>query len=80
MALEIDTAIAYWNLLFQGRDSRVDLWTNYLKQEKQKGVSTDTWNLFFEFLISTDDTYGNYDVSGAWPVIIDGFVEFARMQ
>jgi DCN1-like protein 1/2 len=78
--LDIDTAIAYWDILFQGRDPRVPLWIAYLKQEKQRGISMDTWNLFFEFLASTNEDYSNYDSNSAWPCIVDAFVDYARMQ
>jgi DCN1-like protein 1/2 len=67
-------------LLFQNKDSRVPLWVEYLKKERQRGVSPDTWNLFLSFLVSTDMSYSNYDFAGAWPTIIDGFVEFAKEQ
>lgn len=69
---------SYWSLLFQNKDARVSLWSEFLKKEKQKGVSPDTWNLFLEFLLSIDSKCTNYDPTGAWPVIIDSFVEYAK--
>ncbi|CAD5229214.1 unnamed protein product [Bursaphelenchus okinawaensis] len=78
--LEIDTAIAYWNLIFENRDARVPVWIQFLQEKETKGVSRDTWNLFFDFLIQTMDNYENYDAEGAWPVMIDEFVEYAKSK
>ncbi|CAD5234668.1 unnamed protein product [Bursaphelenchus xylophilus] len=78
--LEIDTAVAYWNLIFEDRDSRVPIWIEFLKNNKTRGVSRDTWNLFFDFLVQTMDTYDNYDAEGAWPVMIDEFVDYAKTR
>ncbi|KAI6191666.1 Defective in cullin neddylation protein [Aphelenchoides bicaudatus] len=78
--LEVETAILYWTLLFQNKDERVPQWVEFLRREKQRGVSQDTWNLFLSFLISTDMDYSNFDFAGAYPTLIDGFVEYAKQQ
>jgi len=78
--LDVSTAIAYWSLIFQGKDPRVPLWIQFLNEQQQRGVSRDTWNLFFDFLVSTNESYSNYDSEGAWPVLIDEFVEYAKSR
>lgn len=77
-SLDIDTAIAYWELIFGDSDLRVKVWINFLRDRNQKAVPKDTWNLFLDFLRSTDPLYSNYDCEGAWPVVIDEFVEYAK--
>jgi len=79
-SLNIDMAVAYWKLLFQDMpdEPRVDEWVAFLQQRKVKGVPRDTWNLFLDFLHATDTSLANYDCEGAWPLLIDEFVEFLR--
>lgn len=79
-SLAIDTAIALWELIFGDLDPRVQVWINFLQDRKQKAVPKDTWNLFLDFLRSTDPLYSNYDCEGAWPVVIDEFVEYAKQN
>jgi len=79
-SLHIDMAVAYWKLLFQDmpEEPRVDEWVVFLQQRKVKGVPKDTWNLFLDFLLTTDLSLSNYDCEGAWPVLIDEFVDYVR--
>lgn len=79
--LGIETACAYWMLFFETREPRVRLWITFLEEQKTRAVSLDLWNMFFEFLTTTNDTYDDYDtVSSAWPVTIDEFVVYARKR
>ncbi|KAL3308684.1 DCN1-like protein 1 [Cichlidogyrus casuarinus] len=76
--LGLDEAIAYWTLLLSGRYMHLDLWFKFLQEKHKKPVSQDTWKLFFEFVQITDPKFDNFDMNGAWPYLIDAFVEYAK--
>lgn len=71
-------ACAFWKLLFTGRWVHVDLWCEYVELEYKRSVSKDTWVLLHDFIVSVDEKFSNYDENHAWPVVIDGFVAWAK--
>ncbi|CAB54261.2 Defective in cullin neddylation protein 1 [Caenorhabditis elegans] len=48
------------------------------KQFKSVWISRDTWNLFWDFILLSKPDLSDYDDEGAWPVLIDQFVDYCR--
>jgi len=53
-------------------------WNEFVKPPKTKSINKDIWKSWREFLLETDTNFENYDESGAWPSVIDDFVEHVR--
>ncbi|CAI9295286.1 unnamed protein product [Lactuca saligna] len=76
-SLALDTAIGMWQLLFEEKEwPLVDHWCQFLQARHNKAISRDTWSQLLEFARSVDPTLANYDAEGAWPYLIDEFVEY----
>ncbi|KAL8171034.1 hypothetical protein V2J09_022838 [Rumex salicifolius] len=75
-SLALDTAIGMWQLLFAEKNwPLIDHWCQFLQDHHNKAISRDTWSQLLEFIKSVDPQLTNYDAEGAWPYLIDEFVE-----
>lgn len=77
-SLPIETARQLFPLILDGRFAHLDLWSEFLLQRKHS-ISKDTYSLLLDFTKTIDYDFNNFDEeNGAWPVLLDEFVDFAK--
>ena len=78
--LQLENAVQLWRLLLLQRFPVVEAWITFLESRERKyDISKDTWEMLLDFLeIFERDGLAGYDPYGAWPVLIDEFVEELR--
>ncbi|KAF8065504.1 Dcun1d1 [Scenedesmus sp. PABB004] len=78
--LQIDTALAMWQLLYadERRWQYIDEWCEFLTEHHNRAISRDTWVQLFEFARQIKPDFSNFDEAGAWPYLMDEFVDFMK--
>mmetsp|Transcript_6970 Transcript_6970/g.14617 ORF Transcript_6970/g.14617 Transcript_6970/m.14617 type:complete len:186 (-) Transcript_6970:205-762(-) len=76
-SLLLDTAIGMWQLLFGiYKWPLCDQWCDFVAECHKKAITKDTWVQLFEFAKQFGSDLSAYDENGAWPYLIDEFVEW----
>ncbi|KAH6572114.1 hypothetical protein BASA50_001105 [Batrachochytrium salamandrivorans] len=76
--LALNLAFAFWDLLLRDKYEHLDLWKQFLEETHGKSITKDTWSLFWDFIEVINSDFSNHDADGAWPLLIDNFVIYAR--
>ncbi|KAI1338192.1 DUF298-domain-containing protein [Xylariaceae sp. FL0016] len=91
-ALSLENSLVYWEILFKdpgqewvGKASGIDWlheWTSFLKENWSRSVNKDMWNQTLEFAFKSrdDESLSFWNEDGAWPGVIDDFVEWWRKK
>ncbi|XP_030601081.1 DCN1-like protein 5 isoform X2 [Archocentrus centrarchus] len=77
-SLDMDTAKLMLALLLGRSWPLFSVFSQFLEQSKYKGLNKDQWYNVLEFSRTISPDLSNYDEDGAWPVLLDEFVEWRR--
>lgn len=79
-SLDMDTAKSMLALLLERTWPLFPLFHQFLEQTKYKGMNKDQWYNVLEFSRTISTDLSNYDEDGAWPVLLDEFVEWQKTR
>ncbi|XP_061574810.1 DCN1-like protein 5 [Cololabis saira] len=79
-SLDMDTAKSMLALLLERTWPLFPVFCQFLEQSKYKGLNKDQWYNVLEFRRTINTDLSNYDEDGAWPVLLDEFVEWQKMR
>ncbi|XP_040947305.1 DCN1-like protein 1 [Gossypium hirsutum] len=71
----VSRAVAAWRLVLAGRFRLLNQWCDFVEKNQRHNISEDTWQQVLAFSRCVHETLEGYDPEGAWPVLIDDFVE-----
>ncbi|CAI9734442.1 Hypothetical predicted protein [Octopus vulgaris] len=79
-SMDIETAKAMLSLLLGKHWTLHSSFHQFLEQSKYKVINKDQWCNILEFSRTIYPDLSNYDEDGAWPVMLDEFVEWLKEQ
>lgn len=77
-SMDMETAKAMLQLLLGKHWPLYAQFSQFLDQSKYKVINKDQWCNILEFSRTINIDLSNYDVDGAWPVMLDEFVEWLK--
>jgi len=78
--LGVGTAVEAWRMCLQGRFAMLPVFCTFASSHLRHVVTEDSWQQVLEFSRTVREDLSNYDPNGAWPVLIDDFVEWVSTQ
>ncbi|BFZ14564.1 hypothetical protein BsWGS_17603 [Bradybaena similaris] len=78
--MDIETAKAMLSLVLGKSWPLFSSFHQFLEQSKYKVINKDQWCNILEFSRSIKSNLDNYDEDGAWPVMLDEFVEWLKEE
>jgi len=75
-------ALNLWSVVLPLHFPLTAAWLSFCKSkgDKLKVISADVWAQLWEFARDVKEDLSNFDDEGAWPVLVDEFVEYQRKQ
>lgn len=78
--VNLEISKAYLLLLIGDRPHVASFVTYLDHQTTYKGLNLDQWMTLLDFVTNVKEDLSNYDEDGAWPVVLDSFVDWKRRQ
>mmetsp|Transcript_7247 Transcript_7247/g.18337 ORF Transcript_7247/g.18337 Transcript_7247/m.18337 type:complete len:255 (-) Transcript_7247:380-1144(-) len=79
--LDLETASEMIKLVLGDRYEHLPGFLEFLKEQTSyKSINADQWMNLLEFLKTIKLDFSNYDENGAWPVMIDEYVEWGKAR
>ncbi|XP_068643246.1 defective in cullin neddylation protein AAR3 [Aristolochia californica] len=75
-SVSVSMAVDAWRLVLNGRFRLLNQWCDFVEKYQCHSISKDTWQQLLPFSKCVQEDLGGYDPKGAWPVLIDDFVEY----
>ncbi|KAA8530376.1 hypothetical protein F0562_005085 [Nyssa sinensis] len=73
--INVSRAVTAWRFVLAGRFRLLNQWCQFVEKNQRHNISEDTWRQVLAFSRCVHENLEGYDPEGAWPVIIDDFVE-----
>ncbi|GAV58084.1 Cullin_binding domain-containing protein [Cephalotus follicularis] len=73
--ITVSRAVTAWRLVLAGRFRLLNQWCAFVEENQRHNISEDTWQQVLAFSRCVHGNLEGYDPEGAWPVLIDDFVE-----
>ncbi|KAF7135430.1 hypothetical protein RHSIM_Rhsim08G0070200 [Rhododendron simsii] len=73
--ISVSRAAMSWRLVLAGRFRLLNQWCDFVEKNQRHNISEDTWRQVLAFSRCVHENLEGYDPEGAWPVLIDDFVE-----
>uniref|UniRef100_A0A2P2JPG8 Defective in cullin neddylation protein n=1 Tax=Rhizophora mucronata TaxID=61149 RepID=A0A2P2JPG8_RHIMU len=73
--ITVSKAVTAWKLVLVGRFRLLNQWCDFVQENQRHNISEDTWQQVLAFSRCVHENLEGYDPEGAWPVLIDDFVE-----
>jgi len=77
--LPVEMCVEFWKLLLPAHFALLDTWIQFVEEKVKNSVSKDTWLMLWDLATQVKPDLTDYDLNGgAWPVLLDEFVEYVR--
>jgi len=76
--LPLEMCVEFWKLLLREHFVLLDKWIEFVEARCKNAISKDTWMMLYDLATQVKPDLSDYDVNGAWPVLLDEFVEHIK--
>eukprot|EP00914_Ancora_sagittata_P008651 GHVO01016790.1.p1 GENE.GHVO01016790.1~~GHVO01016790.1.p1 ORF type:complete len:180 (+),score=28.10 GHVO01016790.1:54-542(+) len=76
--LAVELCVEYWRMLL-GDCPFLNEMVTYIAS-KRPVISRDLWMMVYDFTATIEPDFSNFDPEGAWPVVLDEFVEHMQKE